>query len=130
MRIATGLFDLRDSTDPTRRSLTFKSSDLPDAPSGVTVPAWNSATDPALGGARLVLHRGDGAPPVAVLSLPASGWKRSGTSSRPGYQFASRTGTSASISWKQGKLVVKAKGPLLRSLADAPVGRLALRLEL
>ncbi|MBU6283813.1 hypothetical protein KGQ64_16345 [bacterium] len=77
-----------------------------------------------------MLLRGDGQLPVSVVALPASGWKRSGTASRPGYLFSSRTGTTVSISWKSGKLVVKAKGSLLRSLADAPIGRLALRIEL
>jgi len=130
VRIATGVFDLRDSADPARRSLSFKSSDSPGAPSGVAAPAWQSPSDPVVSGARLVVHRADGGTPSAVLDLPASGWKRTGTSSRPGYQFAARTGTTASIAWKAGKLVVKAKGPLLRGLQDAPVGRLVLRLEL
>jgi hypothetical protein len=130
VRIATGLFDLRDSADPARRSLSFKSSDSPGAPSGVAIPAWQSPADPVVSGARLVVHRADGGAPSAVLDLPASGWKRTGTSSRPGYQFVSRTGTIANVAWKAGKLVVKAKGSLLHSLDTAPVGRLVMRLEL
>ncbi len=113
-----------------RRKLSFKSSKHQGTPSGVVVPAFDSAGDPTTGGGVLQVY-GAGSP--VTLSLPAAGWERTGSAARPGYRYVDKRrerGPITAITVKDDSLRVKGKGAALYSLAGAPQGTVSLRLQL
>jgi hypothetical protein len=122
-----------DDTAPVnldKRKLSFKSSTHQGVGSGVVVPAFDSAGDPTLGGAVLQVY---GAGDAVTLSLPAAHWLRTGSAAKPGYKYVDKrreSGPVGSITVKDGSLRVKAKGAASYSLAGAPQGTMALRLQL
>ncbi len=135
---AIGLKD--DATppiDPGKRTLKFRSSPHKGTPSGVVVPAFGSDGDPtsqgaAGGGAQVTVHGGAPGNPVLTLSLPAAGWTRSGSATKPGYKYADKRNTNGpitSVSLSGGKLKVRGRGAALYSLAQAPYGSMTVRLE-
>jgi len=134
IRILTTSFQMGDDDKPPleakRRKLTFKSAPSRGQASGVVVPAFDSAGDPTLGGATLMLYRvRDSASSSFVL--PSAGWKRTGNPTKPGYKYSdskSLSGPIRTVSIANGKLTVKGKGDGLFALADAPQGTMALGL--
>ena len=119
-----------------KRSVSFRSSALHGAPSGVAVPAWGSDGDPTTGGAAgggaiLTIYNPAGGSPVEVM-LPAARWVRTGTAERPGYKYTDRfreDGDVSSAMLKNGALSVRGRGASLYPLADAPQGSMVVRLE-
>ncbi|MDX2165767.1 MAG: YncE family protein [Deltaproteobacteria bacterium] len=118
--------------DPDKSTITFKSSRYQGQESGVVVPAFDSSSDPSVGGATLRIHRGDGGGAV-LLSLPAAGWTRVGSATKPGYKYRDKdriNGPIRSITLRNGKLVIKGKGAQLFQLDAAPQGSVVVRLDL
>jgi YVTN family beta-propeller protein len=118
--------------DPDKTTMTFKSAPYQGQPSGVVVPAFDSASDPTVGGATLRVYRGDGGGQV-LLTLPASSWERSGSPTKPGYKYKDRdrvNGPIRTVTLRNGKLVIKGKGAALFQLDAAPQGSVAVRLDL
>jgi len=129
--------DATPPIDPGKRKVTFKSSTYHGVPSGVTVPPWDSNSDPtpggaAGGGATLTLF-GTGSTPPVVVSLPAAHWTRTGSVTKPAYKYSDKQvadGPITSVSLKDGFLSLKGKGAALYPLAGAPQGAMVLRLDL
>jgi DNA-binding beta-propeller fold protein YncE len=133
--IRASSLSLRDDdslpVNPDRRKLSFKSSRFQGVPSGVVVPPVGGAGDPTVGGAVLIVY-GAGGHPV-TLTLPASNWTHSGSSTNPGYRYADKrrvSGPITSVAVKDGTLRVKGKGGALYALAGAPQSTVTIRLQL
>ena len=82
----------RPPINPNQSRITFRSAKYGVAPSGVVVPAPGSAADPttagaAGGGATLTIYRTDGGTDKVVLPLAAARWKKTGSTSQPGFQY-------------------------------------------
>jgi len=134
--IRSSTLSLRDDDravpDPDRSRLTFKSMSHRRTPSGAVAPPPNSAGDPTIGGARLVLYRADGGQAVAI-DLPAARWTRSGSAERPSYRYDDRDridGPIKKIKLRESMLGIHGRGPGLYQLDAAPQGEMVLRLEL
>jgi hypothetical protein len=114
-----------------RRKLSFRSSRFQGTASGVVVPPFGSAGDPTTGGAVFMVYGGGGN--RVTLTLPAANWARSGSATKPSYQYADKRRTSGpitSVSVKDGTLQVKGKGGALYTLANAPQTDVTIRVQL
>jgi YVTN family beta-propeller protein len=140
MRASTLL--LRDDASPpidaTKRKFSFKSSTYQGTPSGFVVPPWNSEGDPttsgsAGGGAEIILHDAAGGTEDVSIVLPATRWVPSGPASNQGYRYTDKRnedGPISSIAITGGKIRIRGRGAALYSLAGAPQGSVAVRVEL
>src|SRR5262249_22184805 len=111
----------------------FSSKPYQGTASGVTVPAWGGPGDPTYHGAVITLYRPGGDAETVILALPSSNWERSGTAAKPGYRYQDSKlllGPITSITLRDGKLTVKAKGAGTYQLDTAPQGSVAVRLRL
>src|SRR5262245_25882000 len=129
--------DAKPPIDPTHRKLSFRSSRFQGIPSGVVVPAWDSAGDPtspgSTGGAFIVLSSVNNPGQTLVIPLPQSHWTRTGSATNQGSKYRHRAlvdGPIKTVTVKDGKLSISGKGAALFSLADAPQGTVALRMYL
>jgi len=124
--------DVRAPIDPDRTTLTFRSAKYQGSASGVAVPAWGGGGDPTLSGATLLVYRGDGTAIVSI-AMPAAHWTRIGSASKPGYKYRDKDRTDGPITLatlRNGKLVLKGKGPGMYQLDNAPQDSMVLRLQL
>ena len=116
-----------------KRRVSFVSKGVAGEEGAVSAPAWESAQDPTSGGAQLQFYRVGGLPTqIATHSLPASGWKRIGNDSKPGFRYkdgSQEHGPIKKIILKDGLLKIIGRGAGLYSLADAPQGEMAVRLS-
>lgn len=136
--IVTSVLRLTDDAtppvEPNLRRLAFRSNSTEAAPSGVVEPPFDSAADPTIAGAELVVYQVGGEPSeVARLELPANRWRRVGTAGSPGYAYADAQradGPITSARVQNGDLVINGRGEGLFPLAGAPQGQMALRLRL
>jgi hypothetical protein len=68
-----------------------------------------------------------------TITLPASGWLRTGVGSDPGYKYSDKrnvNGPITAVTIRSGKLKIRGKGAELYSLADAAYGSITVRVEL
>jgi len=118
--------------NPDARTLSFRSAKQGASPSGVVVPVWNGGGDPTTGGgATLFLYDGDGGNELVTIALPQSGWKRTGTASKPGYRYGDSKrllGPIVAATLSNGTLTIRGRGSELYPLTGAPQGTVALRL--
>ena len=130
IRIRPNLLSIRDSlTDPTKRSFSFKSSYAGGVSSHVTPPRPQFSDDPTLQGGQLWVWSPDKATPPMRIELFSQYWKLGGSAGSPMWTYKAPDG-SISITLKAEKLVIKAKGASVFSLAGAPQGRVAIQLKL
>ena len=138
---ATSLTLKDDATPPidtTKRVLKFKSNPYQGSPSGIVAPNFGSDGDPtsggaAGGGAEITVHGGQAGNDVLTITLPASGWERTGVGSNPGYKYSDKrnvNGPITSVVVRNGRLKLRGKGAALYSLADATHGSMTVRVEL
>lgn len=121
-----------------RRRITFQSRGTPLAPPPA-VPGWGTRGDPSPegasgGGARLIVQRVGGTPAdVVTLDLPAARWVRTGRGATAGYRYRDarrEDGPITSVVVNHTGVTIRGAGAALLSLAGAPEGAIALRLEL
>jgi DNA-binding beta-propeller fold protein YncE len=130
--------DATPPIDPAKRVLKFKSNPYQGTPSGIVAPAFGSDGDPtsggaAGGGAEVSVHGGQAGNDVLTVTLPASGWQRTGVGSNPGYKYTDKRnvhGPITSVVVRNGRLKLRGKGAALYSLADAAHGSFTVRVEL
>jgi hypothetical protein len=116
-----------------KRRLSLRSAKYKGAASGVIVPAFDGDGDPTLHGARLDVYDGDGGGSAVTLTLPASGWTRTGSVTNPGYKYADKkhvVGPITTVTLRNGTLGLKGGGAALYPLTGAPQGVVAVRLDL
>jgi len=124
--------------NPNTSRISFRSARYGFAQSGVVVPAPGSAADPTTagasgGGATLTIYRTDGGTDKVVLPLAAARWKKTGSATKPGYQYSDSKrvdGPIAAVSIRNGTLSIRGNGAAMYQLDNAPQGGVAVRLEL
>ena len=124
--IRTSALTLRDDATPpidlAQRRISFRSTAYKGSPSGVVVPAWGSGGDPTTFGGSLAVYDGDSGTAVAIVALPAGGWKRAGTAAKPSYKYSDPRhllGPVAAVTLRAGSLSVRGNGAGLLDLPDS-----------
>jgi hypothetical protein len=123
---------------PSKRTFKFRSYPYKCSPSGVVSPLFGSDGDPTVGGsagggAEISIHGGQPGDAVVTITLPASGWGRTGFGTDPGYKYRDNrnvNGPITSVDIRGDRLKVRGKGPGLYSLAGAAYGSVTVRVEL
>jgi DNA-binding beta-propeller fold protein YncE len=81
---------IRDTSGPTSRRFSFKSSTRNDPPGNkVVIAGVGTPGDPTLGGASVTVYNSNGSGESFALTLPASGW----TANAKGYKFRAASST-------------------------------------
>jgi len=140
--IRTTSLSLRDDPtppiNPSQTRITYRSAKYGVAPSGVIVPAPGGPADPtsagsAGGGATLTIYRTDGGADKVVLPLPVARWKKTGSITKPGFQYTDSKrvdGPITAVTLRNGTLAIRGSGAGLYELDNAPQGGIALRLNI
>jgi len=129
-----GLKDRSAPADPGRRKLTFVSKTARDpTPNRIVAPAPESAGDPTLHGATLVVYGAAGGGEAVMIGLPASGWSRGGTTAKPRFTYRATAPSDPITRIVLAADVLTVKGGRAGfgySLDEPRQGRIAVRLGL